>query len=409
MTKGRRSQVHLTVIVLGIVLGGLPEMAGGVQGAAPVDLERRLGVARGLAERAQAGSPEARAAAAELGDVGAAYLEQGETGRAIELLEEAWGWNPDDGLVLARLTLAYVRAQDYAFARFYLDLARDQAPRAPPEAYAILGAIYYSVNRLEEAVLSWEQFERLGGSDPSTLSRLARARAEMSLSRNQRLREIGDFVFSYDATLPLELVERAAENLGAAARDLSRFFGASLPGRQSVILYEGRRYFALVSVPEWVSGAFDGKIRVTVDPEGGIAPELPMVLAHELAHAFVRRVSRDRAPGWLHEGLAQWWEGKRMLPRELRAALAGRTLSTLPEIEGGLSRKPDRAAVRDAYVEALGLVEYLMLARGPGAVACLVRDLGEGAAPEEALRVETGLSEGELLAAWKSWAGLEPR
>src|SRR5450759_1829131 len=83
MTKGRRSQVHLTVIVLGIVLGGLPEMAGGVQGAAPVDLERRLGVARGLAERAQAGSPEARAAAAELGDVGAAYHELKRKGRVV--------------------------------------------------------------------------------------------------------------------------------------------------------------------------------------------------------------------------------------------------------------------------------------------------------------------------------------
>jgi tetratricopeptide (TPR) repeat protein len=397
------------LFVLGLLLEGGPAMAGRVPGAAPADLERRLGAARGLALRAQAGSREARAVAAELGDIGAAYLEQGETGRAIELLEEAWGWNPEDGLVLARLTLAYVRAEDYAFARLYLDLARDQAPRAPPEAYAILGAVYYSVNRLEEAVLSWEQFERLGGSDPPTLSRLARARAEMSLSRNQRFREIGDFVFSYDAALPPEIVERSAESLEGAARDLSRFFGASLPGRQSVILYEGRRYFALVSVPEWVSGAFDGKIRVTVDPDGGIAAELPMVLAHELAHAFVRRVSRDRAPGWLHEGLAQWWEGKRMPPGELRAALAGRRISTLSEIEGSLSRKPDRAAIRDAYVEALGLVEYLMLARGPGAVACLVRDLGDGAAPEEALRTETGMSESEILAAWKSWAGLEPR
>jgi hypothetical protein len=60
-------------------------------------------------------------------------------------------------------------------------------------------------------------------------------------------------------------------------------------------------------------------------------------LAHELAYAYVRRVSRDRAPGWLHEGLAQWWEGKRMPPGELRAALAGRTLRTLSEMEGSLS------------------------------------------------------------------------
>jgi tetratricopeptide (TPR) repeat protein len=302
-----------------------------------------------------------------------------------------------------------VMAEDYSFARFYLDLAREEAPRAPPDAYAILGGIYYSVNRLDEAVLAWEQFERLGGEDPATLAKLARARAEMSLSRNQRFREIGDFLFSYDAAIPPALVEGAAESLAAAERDLSGFFGMRLPGRQPVILYEGRRYFALVSVPDWISGSFDGKIRVTVDPGSGHGAELAMVLAHELAHAFVRRASRDRAPAWLQEGLAQWWEGKRLASAELRAALAGRPLATLPEIDESLSRKPEPAVVRDAYTEALGLVEYLMVARGPGAVACLVRNLGRGTGLETALREETGFTADDLLAGWKRWAGLAPR
>ena len=98
-----------------------------------------------------------------------------------------------------------------------------------------------------------------------------------------------------------------------------------------------------------------------------------------------------------------------MPPGELRAALAGRPLLTLSEMEGSLSRKPNPAAVRDAYVEALGLVEYLMLERGPGAVACLVRALGEGATLEAALARETGFTEEDLLTAWKRWARLEAR
>jgi tetratricopeptide (TPR) repeat protein len=398
--------VPLIALVFAIVLGA---EGGGPKDAGAADLERRVAAAHRRAARTRAGSPEAKAVAAELSELGSAYLQRSETGRAIELLEEAWGWNSEDGLVLARLTLAYVMAEDYSFARFYLDLAREQEPRAPPDAYAVLGGLYDSVNRLEDAVLAWEQFERLGGEDPTTLAKLARARAEMSLSKNQRFREIGDFLFSYDAGIPPALVEQAAESLAATERELSAFFGLRLPGRQPVILYEGRRYFALVSVPDWVSGAFDGKIRVTVEPGGGLGAELAMVLAHELAHAFVRRASRDRAPAWLHEGLAQWWEGKRLLPAELRAALAGRPLLSLPEMEGSLSRKGEPAAVRDAYAEALGLVEYLMLARGPGAVACLVRGLGRAVGVEAALREETGLTSEELLAGWKSWAGLNTR
>ena len=56
--------------------------------------------------------------------------------------------------------------------------------------------------------------------------------------------------------------------------------------------------------------------------------------------------------------------------------------------------------------EALGLIEYLVAARGEGSVFCLVRDLGEGIRVTDALRRETSLSPEELLAAWKVWAGL---
>ena len=38
--------------------------------------------------------------------------------------------------------------------------------------------------------------------------------------------------------------------------------------------------------------------------------EQELLLSHELAHAFIRQASGGRAPGWLHEGLAQWAEGQ---------------------------------------------------------------------------------------------------
>jgi len=394
-----------TRVLLGLALGALAASA--LASAPPDELEKRLASARRRAEAAARGTPEGKAAASELGEIGAAYLERGDTGRAVELLEEAYGWDADNGLVLARLTLAYVRAEDFPFARFYLELAEERAPRAPPKAYAVLGEVYYSLNRLEDAVLAWEQVERLGGGDPRILRRLARAREELSLSSKQRYREAADFVFYFDAAIPPETVDRVAEKLARASRELSGFFGVALPGPQVVILYEGRAYFALVSIPDWVSGVFDGKIRVAMDPGGGVTPELETVLIHELAHAYLRHASRDLAPGWLHEGLAQWFEGKRVLRGEFREAFARQPVHSLSEIEGNLGRKADRAAARSNYVEALGLVEYLMQERGPDAIACLVRTLGEGSTLEEALRRETGLTPAELLAGFRAWADLD--
>lgn len=75
-------------------------------------------------------------------------------------------------------------------------------------------------------------------------------------------------------------------------------------------------------------------------------------------------------------------------------------------MEGSLAHRGDRIAARNNYVQALGVVEYLMQERGPGALACLLQDLGDGLRPDDALRRETGFSAEELVSRWKAWAGL---
>ena len=393
-----------------LVLGGLlvspAQNAPRDRDPAP-QLARELDALRRRSASVEPGTAAARKLAAELGRIGAGYLDAGDNGRAIELLEEAYGWDEQNGLVLSELTLAYVRAEDFAFARFYLELAEQRATQAPPEAYARLGEVYDSLNRVEDAVLAWEQFERLEGNDPAILRRLARARQELSLSHGQRLLEIPQFSISSDQAISPDVVEQVADKLVAAYREQSAFFGATLPAAQIVILYAGRAYFSLVSVPEWAGGVFDGKIRISMDPDQGITPGLEAVLAHELAHALIRKASADRAPGWLHEGLAQGAEGKRLLPKDLREIFSGgRKPAALAEMEGDFGRKSDRAAARALYAEALGLVEYVIQHRGAGALNCMLQDLAGGASVEDALRAETGLSGAGLVSAWKAWAGI---
>lgn len=367
-------------------------------------LHLRLRDVRRRSEEVHPGTPEAKALAAELSEIGAGYLEKRDLGRAVELLGEAYGWDPDNGIVLALLTLAYVRQEEFDFARFYLDLALQRAPRAPPRAYEILGEVYYSWNRLEDAVLAWEHFRQLGGDNPVTLRRLMRARQELALASGQRALEGDGFSLFWDASIGKDLAARISDRLTEFYRAQSEFFGERLPASQIVILYAGRAYFSLVSVPDWVSGLFDGKIRVSLDPDGGLSPELAAVLAHELTHAFVRHVSGDHAPGWLHEGLAQWWEGRRLMTSEIREAFRGRSPHTLADLNGNLARRADRAAARTNYVEALGLVEYLVERYGSAAVACFTRDFGEGRTLTEALRLEFDLTPDELFRRWKEWA-----
>jgi hypothetical protein len=87
-------------------------------------------------------------------------------------------------------------------------------------------------------------------------------------------------------------------------------------------------------------------------------------LIHELTHAFVNDRTKGVAPREVHEGLAQYMEGKRMATvasAENLAALA----------DGRLS------GVGAFYLAALSYVEHLIASRGMGGMNDLLRAMGE--------------------------------
>lgn len=394
-------------------------LAGGLAAAAlawaaqvaspPAGPERQKSIAQlhARAARVHPGSPDAARIASELERIAAAYLAEGQIGQASELLSEAYALDEENGLVLAELTLCDLRAGDFDAAHFDLRMAEERVTRAPPEVFGVLGEVYYGLHRLDDAVFAWEEFLRFGGSDPVLLARLARAREELALSRGQRALSFEHFSVFADVGVEEDLVRRAGEDLEASYASLVALFGWRLDRAQVVVLYSGRAYFSLVSVPDWGSGLFDGKIRVSVEP-GATTPEaLSAVLAHELAHALIRRTTGDRAPAWFHEGLAQWCEGRRLPVREVRGAVGADPADSARALDRRLMGQLARSAARASYAQALSLVEYLVAERGTGAIACLLARLfGMEGSFADALREEAGMSESELFAAWKRWAAL---
>ncbi|MFN2633205.1 MAG: peptidase MA family metallohydrolase [Thermoanaerobaculia bacterium] len=351
----------------------------------------------------------ARDAAACLAEIARGFAGTGERSRAIEILSEASGRDPESGEILAELARLYLQNGDYEFASAALDasLERTELRLAAPDLYAAIGEGFSAANRLEDAVAAWELAEKSGAEDPAVRARLERARRELSVTSGQRLVQSEKFAVYSDAAVAESVVAAAEAHLETEYTRQREFFGAEdLPGPQIVILYAGRRFFSLVAVPDWVSGVFDGKIRISFDPSTGFTPELRSVLSHELAHAWIRFLSRDHAPGWLHEGLAQWCEGRRFPRKDFHAVFARVPAFSLSEMEGNLGRRGDRAAARANYIEALGLVEYLAFTRGEGAVVCLLRALSDGTSLDEALRREVSVTSAELVTRWKAWAGM---
>jgi hypothetical protein len=280
-------------------------------------------------------------------------------------------------------------------------------PRNPdPHVYLEIGDLFLARNRLEDASTAWEHYQLLGGSDPAVVARLERAKRELSVTPGQRVLQSDRFAVYMDESISPEEAARVEAYLEHQYERQAAFFTTSLERTQIVILYGGRTYFSLVSVPTWVSALFDGKIRVAIPPGGGLVPELEAVLAHELTHAFIRHLSRDRAPRWIHEGIAQWWEGKRIPPGEFRRAFGGQPPRQLSEMETNFERRVDPSTVRANYGEALGLIEYLIQYHGEGSLVCLLVDLADGRSVEEGLSREMALTPAGLVSAWKAWAGL---
>jgi tetratricopeptide (TPR) repeat protein len=387
--------------------------------ASPEASEREAAVASILrrAERVAPGAPEAKRLSAELVEAGSGYLRRGESGRAIELLGEAYALDETNGSALAELTLAYAKEEDLDAAAFHLRLAEDRADAdasavptpdrsATSSTWISIGEIFSAEHRLEEAVGAWTEAARLGGQDPALLRRLALSRDELAVARGQRSLSSENFALFAEPAVPDSVVRLAADQLEAAHRSQSEFFGSRLAKRQVVVLYGGRRFFALASVPDWVSGVYDGKIRVALRANAEDPTVMSSVLAHELAHALMRQVSGDRAPGWLHEGLAQWLEGRRISRDETRDAVKAGGARSIEELESRFPGAMDRAQAKALYAQSLSLVEYVVAVRGEGALVCVVRRLRDGDTLAEALRREAGLAPGELFSGWRAWAGV---
>jgi tetratricopeptide (TPR) repeat protein len=159
----------------------------------------------------------------------------------------------------------------------------------------------------------------------------------------------------------------------------------------TVILFTQEGYYNASGAPAWSGGVYDsldGRIRV---PVGGLTssltPDMDQTLIHELTHAFIADRTRGTAPRELHEGLAQYMEGKRLgsmlTPRQITALADGRI--------GG---------VMGFYFGALSFVEYLIANRGLGGINDLLKVMGETGNVDEAFRQVHGTT---LRGAEQAW------
>jgi len=319
-----------------------------------------------------------RARWSELNTMGIRALDAGEVERAVGLFEQCVHGVPDEPVFKANLAESLARRavrrreREWPCQQCMADLER---------------AVGLAPERDDLAKL-WERW---------------RKEAELERDFWRESSQHFDLAYDGDRSEILHGSHRILEELENAYGDLALWFdeppAEGADARIPVVLYKREGFDALTGLGEWAGGAFDGTVRI---PIGDLAREeraLASVLRHELTHAFVLKSGGRKVPGWLNEGIAQWFEPERERSLErARSTLAGHELFTLEQLSGSLANFKDSTEVARAYAQSLLAVDRLATQYGERIPLQLVAACKDGHAPAETFQKLTRVPLADALA-----------
>ncbi len=339
---------------------------------------------------AQNGSPAAMDLAA-LGHIlaGQYHYSQNDNGRAKDQFHAAIALSTKNPklleLGLLDLAAVHLRLSEYSDALRSLDRVRQIDPRSAVAA-TLSGWADYGLDRVGRAIREWQLSQQIS-PNPTVAALLAKAQRDQKVERGFQEGETSHFILHYEGGAMPELAQAVMGALDKDFETIEDTLGYTPPEPIAVILYTNRQFFDVTRAPSWADGINDGRIRVPVQGESRMTPELALVLKHELTHSFITQMTQGRAPTWLQEGLAQWMEGLRtggnaqMLVRLYDA----KQIPPLADLEGSWTGfNVQQATV--AYGWALATVEAIVASDQIWGLRRLLHDLTQDSSAAAAVR-----------------------
>ncbi len=324
-------------------------------------------------------------------------LSQHELDEAIEHFEavEAFAGQQRDLLRLSLLGRAHVLLLESEFSSALEIIARVRklAPQSA-QAAAMAGWAHYQLNQVDAAITDFESAQRLAPT-PEVARLLGKVKQDRNAESDFREGESYHFVLRYHGGASHQLAREMITTLEEQFRSLSTDLHYTPPEAITVILYTREAFRDVTRAPGWSTALNDGRIRVPVQGVEAISPELERILKHELTHSFVFQKTAGRCPTWLHEGIAQWMEGRRT------GADAGPLVATFEHEQGKALRyypgpwtNLTAPQARFAYAWALAVVEAIEAQSGLEAIDRLLDAERTEASGEAALHqaLRTGFS-----------------
>jgi hypothetical protein len=194
------------------------------------------------------------------------------------------------------------------------------------------------------------------------------------------------FTLHYEGSAAPQLASEILRTLEEDFRSIQSELRFAPQEPVAVVLYTQQGFRDITRAPSWAGAWNDGRIRVPVQGMAFVSEPMARILKHELTHSFVRQKTQGHCPQWLHEGLAQWMEGRRTgeSARILVEMYEHRAIPTLKTLEGSWMEYSGTQAGM-AYAWSLAATEYIVSSSGIWGVERLLGSLANGVAIEPAL------------------------
>lgn len=322
-------------------------------------------------------------------------FEHGNVARSRDYFESALRFQSENSTILIYYAALLVRTGNASQALSYAQRAVRSAPNSA-DAYTILGYTQFASDHTKDAVVSWKRSLELR-PDGKVQQLLAKAQREQNVESDFSQGESSHFVLHYEGRQTSDVFRgQILATLESDYDELVRDLGN--PPRDNIVvtLYTEQAFFDVTHAPTWSGAINDGKLRIPINGLSSMTSELAHVLKHELAHSFVTQLSGGRCPMWLHEGVAQFVEPRSLAEgRQLAQLFKNQRHIPLNVLEGSFMNLSGPQAYV-AYAESLAAVTYINDTYGMSDVQRILQRIGEGNAPEAALRATIHSDYGQL-------------